>query len=80
MDETVDWTQYWRCGLDYKSKTGFVEGATRQACLARISGISLDNDFQIDMLSLEHSELQEFQAKYYKSLPGGYRINFRLKK
>lgn len=75
----IDWSGAWCGHLDYESQKGHVEGTTREVCLGALTRLSPDKKFQIDMASLSHSELSGFQAKYYKHLPGGHRIDFKLK-
>jgi hypothetical protein len=75
----IDWSEAWVRHLDYENRTGHIEGTTRDVCLAALPRLSPEKELQVDMTSLSHSDISSFQAKYYKRLPNGHRIDFTLK-
>ena len=76
----VDWSEAYTAHIDYKKQNGYIEGTTRKVCLRELNQLPIDKTFQIDMKSLSHSEIPGFQAKYYKYISGGHRIDFKLKR
>jgi hypothetical protein len=78
--EIIDWSDSTVSNLEYKTQRGYVEGISIQICLRKLGELILDNNWQIDMNSIIHSEIDGFRPKYYKYIPGGYRICFTLKK
>lgn len=75
----IDWSEMWSGHIDYESRKGYVEGTSQDVCITALPRLIPDNKQQIDMTSLSHSDISGFQAKYYKHLPGGHRIDFVLK-
>ena len=75
----IDWSKMWSGRIDYEGRKGYVEGTSRDVCIAALPRLMPDKKEQIDMTSLSHSDISGFQAKYYKHLPGGHRIEFILK-
>ena len=75
----INWSDAWSAHLDYEGRRGYVEGTRRDVCLSALSRLSPDAKHKIDMTSLSHSDISGFRAKYYKHLPDGHRIDFKLK-
>ncbi|HBC87378.1 MAG TPA: hypothetical protein DCZ94_10520 [Lentisphaeria bacterium] len=76
----IDWSGSYCIHRDFSDQTGYVEGTSEKVCLSSLSSILDDDEWIIDMTSLKHSDIPGFQAKYYKYLSGGHRIDFRIKK
>ncbi len=64
-----DWSNAWRVST-YPNGRGLVEGVSRAACLEGLRGIG-----SWRLLAEGHTD--GFQAKYYKWIEGGYRIEFQ---
>ncbi len=45
-----------------------------------LSKLFLDDKCSVDQATLRHSEIKGFQAKHYKYISGGHRIDFTIKK
>ncbi len=80
--EINDWSESWRGKFDAQTgQGGYVDGASRQVCLAALDRIDGQNKlWYIDRESLDEAEIDGFQAKYYKYLKGWHRISFKMKK
>ena len=84
-DEPVDWSKTWTARRDYNEQKGYIDGTSREVCLNALIESNQETrgnfkDWQVDMSSLVDSEFEGFQAKYYKYIPGGHRISFKLKR
>ena len=84
-DEPVDWSKTWTAHRDYNEQKGYIDGTSREVCLNAFIESNQETrgnfkDWQVDMSSLVDSEIEGFQAKYYKYIPGGHRISFKLKR
>jgi hypothetical protein len=77
-DKPVDWSSSYVAARDFVAQKGRVDGVSREVCINALTKLTEDKEWQIDMNSLVESEITGFQAKYYKYMPGGYRISFRL--
>jgi hypothetical protein len=77
-DGPNDWSKSWVAQPDYKMGEGFIDGASLEACLQGLDRIDDDKEWKIDRNSLIHSEIEGFQAKYYKHINGGHRITFKF--
>ncbi len=74
-DEPIDWSKSWTLDVDHKTLKGHVCGTNRQVCesaLAKHAG----TDIVVDVSTLRHSSIDGFDAKYYKKIKGGHRIDF----
>jgi hypothetical protein len=83
--EPIDWSNYWKVSYDIEKREGFIDGTTKEICLNVLNdenqrGSSIFKEWQIDTDSLKHSDIDGFQAKYYKYISGGHRISFKLKR
>jgi hypothetical protein len=45
-----------------------------------LKGLPVDKKWDKDANTISHLEIDGFNAKYYKYLPGGHRITFKLRK
>jgi hypothetical protein len=77
-NEPVDWSSSYVAARDFVAQIGHVDGVSREVCINALDKLTEDKVWQIDMNSLVESEITGFQAKYYKYMPSGYRISFRL--
>ena len=81
-DEPIDWSNSWTASY---GQEGHIDGTSREVCLNQLinwnqKGYGEFKEWQVDMNSLVHSEIEGFKAKYYKYIPGGHRIAFKLKR
>jgi hypothetical protein len=84
-DEPINWSNSWKASYDIERQKGFIDGTSKEVCLSVLikdnqEGFGMFKEWQIDMDSLEHSDIEGFQAKYYKYISGGHRISFKLKR
>lgn len=79
-DKPVDWSKAKICILSPKKGWGYIEGTTEEICLAALKEIPDYTGWEADKSTVVHEEIEGFQAKYYKYIPGGHRVTFKLKK
>jgi len=76
----IDWTQAWSSYISYRNREGYIDGVSKEVCLAAISkGLLREEGFEIDKKSMKYSKIDGFNAKYYKYISGGCRISFKLR-
>lgn len=83
--EPVDWSRSWHASYDTKKQEGHIDGTSKEVCLKELESWNKKprdsfKDWQVDMNSLIHLEIEGFQVKYYKYISGGHRISFKLRK
>ena len=78
--ETINWSNAARGSFDFVNQEGYIEGVSKEACIALLEKTDQNETWQIDRNTLVYSQIEGFWAKYYKYMPGGYKINFKLKK
>jgi hypothetical protein len=81
--EPIDWSKSWHASYDTKKQEGYINGTSKEVCLNELESWNKKpqgdlKDWQVDMNSLVHSEIEGFQAKYYKYISGGHRVSFKL--
>jgi hypothetical protein len=64
--------------IDDKKGQGWIEGIAEKVCLEGLERLAQNALWQIDKTTLKHSAVDGFQAKYYKYIQGGHRIDFKL--
>jgi hypothetical protein len=74
-DGPPNWVEYWTIDLDYQAGTGYVSAPSREACESALAKYTRPG-ITIDRASYVHAAIAEFQAKYYKRILGGHRIDF----
>lgn len=79
-DGPIDWPQAWSEYLSYKDKEKYIDETSKEVCMTALHEHIGDEDWEIDMKTLRHFKIEGFQAKYYKYIPSGHRITFKLKK
>ena len=83
-DVPVDWSRAWSSRLSYEKQEGYVEGTSLEVCFSAIDELNQNKyrnkEWLIDTNTFIHSEIQGFQATYFKYIEGGHRISFKLKK
>ena len=77
IGDPIDWSDSWVIRYHAERNEGYVDGMSRTICL---KALNMVEDRQVDMDSLVDSEIEGFQAKYYKFLSGGHRIWFTYTK
>ncbi len=81
LGDPVDWSKVWSAQLSYEKEEGYVVGTTKEVCLKAFRKLkSGRNDFRIRRKLLKHSKIHGFDATYYKHIPGGHRIDFKLQR
>ncbi len=78
-DPPIDWSDMWRYNIDLQNMVGYIEGVSKDVCMRKLSQHNFHDKLDVDMGTLVHSSIKEFRAKYYKCLPGGHRIDFKMK-
>jgi hypothetical protein len=72
--DPVDWSEMYTRHLYLKTGRGYVEGVSKEICESAIAETS--PGIVIDSTSFKHSSIEGFDAKYYKRIKGGHRIDF----
>jgi hypothetical protein len=75
----INWDKSWKSCFS-PEKGGYIEGVSEQICVQILKDDFKHKSFSVDWKSAEHKNLEEFQAKYYKYLAGGHRIDFKTKR
>lgn len=76
--QPVDWSSSWKGEFFDDKREGYIEGVSEKVCMQALENHLKDIPFTID--SIKHKEIDGFQAKYYKYIAGGHRIDFKLKR
>lgn len=72
-DVPIDWSKAYVGYLDYYKREGYIDGASEEICLEQLDKFDRENiKWQIDRNSLVRSQIDFFEAKYHKILPGGF--------
>lgn len=76
----IDWSAWVTSHVDFATQTGYIEGVSEQACHAGLPDVFYPvSRWEIDRSTLRHSVIPGIQAKYYKYIAGGHRIDFRVR-
>ncbi|MFC1846670.1 hypothetical protein ACFLYS_01230 [Chloroflexota bacterium] len=83
--EPLDWSNNWAAHYSPFRQDGYIDGSSQETCLKELMDFNRGTDgtskeWKVDMNSLIHSDIEGFQASYYKYIPGGHRISFKLKR
>ena len=79
--EAIDWSKRTSGSYSFDKKEGFIEGVSKKSCLAALeSWMQHEKDWELDRDTIVFTKINGFKAKYYKYIPGGYRLTFKLKK
>jgi hypothetical protein len=76
----VDWSSSWKGSFWSDERGGYIEGVSEDVCKQALKSQLKNVPFTIDKNSIEHKNIEGFQAKYYKFIPSGHRIDFKLKR
>lgn len=77
--EPVDWSLSWRSCFS-PEEGGYIEGISEKVCIQVLKDYLRQNPLKINWRSIAHKNIKGFQAKYYKFIRGGHRIDFKLKR
>lgn len=76
-----DWSKVWSASLDFESESGYVEAPSIEVCTSAYKQLNIRNDyFKITANSEKNSKTASINPTYYKVIPGGHRIEFKLTK
>lgn len=76
----IDWTRASIIIFHPQQGIGWVEGTTKEVCLAKLDEWPKENRWQADVSTIAHEEIEGFKPHYHKYLKGGHRITFKIKK
>jgi hypothetical protein len=78
-ESPVDWRLSWK-GCFSPEKGGYIEGVSEKICEQILKDCLKRTPFKVSRKSITHKKIEGFQAKYYKYIPGGDRIDFKTKR
>lgn len=78
----IDWSDIWSEIIIYTEERGIIHATSPDTCLNRLKKCQEENknEIIIDFDSVRISKVKEFEARYYKIIKNGYRLEFRFMK
>jgi hypothetical protein len=78
-NEPIDWSNAVHCTFSTNNHTGYIEGISKEVCFVWLEKLEKEQGWHADKNTFVGSEIEGFWAKYYKFIPGGYKIRFIYK-
>lgn len=76
---TIDWHEFCVVKFNYKNNLGEIYGVSPIICEKRLNNLLNDrNDINIDLNSVNISNVKEFELKYYKRIKNGCKLTFKF--
>lgn len=76
----VDWSRAWTFRVNYVDSSGYCEGVSEAVCREALTNQSRFSDVEILVNTIKVAKLSSFSPKYYKTLTGGVRLDFKIRR